>query len=109
MILVKSYSELNLHPKLITIVEAVDIEFGPGLLTSIYRRGDKGCHGTMPVRAVDRRCRNYSAGQVIEKWINDRWHYDLTRPEKQCCIFHDIGKGLHLHFQVHDNTCLVQR
>ena len=90
MILVKSYDELVLHRKLKYILEAVDEEFGPGLITDLHRPGDPSVHGTIPIRGADRRCRNYSAGKLIEKWVNDRWRYDFSRPEKVCCIFHDV-------------------
>jgi hypothetical protein len=32
------------------------------------------------------------------------WTYDTERPHKKCCIYHDVGQGKHIHFQVHPNT-----
>lgn len=104
MILVKNYKVLNLDPDLIAILISVDFAFGPGLCTSAYRPGDKGVHGTQPVRGYDRRMREASVGEAIVDYVNAQWIYDHERPWKLCCIYHDTGKGPHLHFQVHANT-----
>ena len=73
-------------------------------ITSFYRIGDKGVHGTLPLRAIDYRMRSYIVGKCIEKLVNDRWQYDPERPEKQCAIIHGKGLEMHLHTQVHPNT-----
>ena len=102
MKLVKDYSVLNLHPTLIEILEWVDEQFGPGLCTSCYRPGDPKCHGTMPVRAYDRRCRDKGTGDYMAYAINRRWLYDYERPDMRVALCH--GKKTHLHIQVHPNT-----
>jgi hypothetical protein len=104
MVLVKDFVVLNLHPMLVDIIEMVEDEFGPGLYTSVYRAGDAGVHGQMPVRGIDRRCRNAASGLSVANWVAAGWIYDPARPEMVCCIFHDTGQGWHLHFQVHPNT-----
>lgn len=78
----------------------------PGLITDGYREGDKGVHGTSPVRGIDMRSRIYSREilNVVEKHINSKWQYDPKRPHKVCCMIHDVGKGVHIHLQVHPNT-----
>ena len=94
-----------IHPKLRLIILEVNIEFGLQCITSLYRMNDKGIHGNAdPLRALDARCRNEAQGLNIEKWVNDRWIYDPARPQYNVCMFHDTGRGIHLHFQVHDNT-----
>ena len=94
-----------IHPllrEMIANVEGVTgFEF---TITSLYRIGDDGNHGTLPLRAMDLRCRNVVYGRTIEKHVNENWTYDPDRPEMRCCIIHDTGKGLHFHFQVHPNT-----
>ena len=78
--------------------------FGVGVITSLYRVGDKGVHGTLPLRALDERCRHKPTGTMIEDYINSKWTYDPDRPEMRVCMYHDVGKGPHLHYQVHPKT-----
>jgi len=86
------------------IVADVRAEFGMQIITSLYRMDDDGVHGTLPLRGIDLRCKNHDMGKIIEKWTNERWEYDPTRPKMKVCLFHDVGRGLHLHFQSHPNT-----
>ena len=60
-------------------------------ITSLYRIGDTGVHGQMPVRGVDLRCRNRQVGKEIENLINLNWKYDTSRPKKQCAFLHGTG------------------
>jgi len=85
---------------------AIDVEnrFGEKLITSLYRIGDHGVHGTLPLRGLDFRCRTSRHGEEVENYVNKRWIYDSDRPEKKCCMFHTAGQGYHLHLQVHFNT-----
>ena len=78
--------------------------FGTGLLTSLFRIGDSGVHGTLPLRAVDERCRDKAVGDRVAGYINERWVYDPDRPQMQVCAYHDAGGGWHLHYQVHPKT-----
>ena len=73
-------------------------------ITSEYRIGDKGVHGQLPLRGIDYRMKNMEIGKVIEKVINEKWCYDPARPHKKVAVFHDVGKGIHLHVQSHPNT-----
>lgn len=105
MYLVKILDVLNLHPTLAEIVLELDAIAGPGLITSAYRPGDSGVHGQMPVRGIDRRCRNAAIGNAMKEWINRKWEYDPERPHLECCIFHKCEQyGWHLHIQAHENT-----
>jgi hypothetical protein len=92
------------HPHLRVIVLEINIEFGMQAITSLYRIGDNGVHGTLPLRAIDVRCRNDDMGKVIEKWVNARYMYDPARPKMKVAMYHDVGRGKHLHLQVHDHT-----
>ena len=96
------------HPKLIELLvwleEKTSLEFK---VTSDYRPNDDGIHGTMLLRATDLSCKINAIGLVIEEYINMNWQYDPTRPDIECCLFHDIGQGKHLHIQVHDNTVMT--
>lgn len=82
----------------------VENRFGEKTITSLYRIGDQGVHGTLPLRGIDIRCKTERHGREVEKYINNRWEYDKYRPEMKCCIFHNVGRGYHIHLQVHFNT-----
>jgi len=79
----------------------VEERFGEKVVTSLYRIGDKGVHGCLPLRGLDLRERSKESGEEIMKWVNERWVYDPRREEKKCCLGHDVGRGYHLHLQVH--------
>ena len=92
-------------PTLIDILSAVE-SFFPGItITEGYRDGI-GVHSTDPCRAIDLRSRNYTEAQTqtIKNHINNTWIYDPERPEMECCIVHDVGRGKHFHIQTHPNT-----
>jgi len=72
--------------------------------TSSYRPGDKGVHGTSPVRGYDLRMRNLPIGNAITHFINYNWQYDQDRPNLKCAVLHGEGANMHLHLQVHSNT-----
>ena len=100
------YQQLEfIHPTLRELVHSVEIETGfEFTITSLYRIGDSGNHGQLPLRAMDLRCRSPLVGLPIEAWINDTWKYDPDRPEMKCCLMHGAGSNLHFHLQVHPNT-----
>jgi len=104
MIVVKDLRSLGLDDKLVEVVEDLFRGFGEMVITSTLRPGDKGVHGTVPVRGIDLRCRNISFGRLVETFINSRWVYDPRRESLAVCICHDTGRGLHLHLQVHPET-----
>lgn len=85
---------------------ALEVEevFGSQTITSLYRMHDSGVHGQLPLRGIDLRCKIYCFGQEIEEYINEQWEYDYKRPKMHCCLFHDTGRGLHIHLQTHPNT-----
>jgi hypothetical protein len=74
------------------------------VVTSHFRQGDKGVHGTNPCRGLDIRSWVYGDPQSICEMINRAYEYDPKRPDKRCAILHNVGKGEHIHLQVHPNT-----
>ena len=73
-------------------------------ITSLYRIGDKGVHGSLPLRGTDLRCRNMQVGTMVESLINSHWQYDSSRPTMKCAVLHGSGSNLHIHVQVHPKT-----
>jgi hypothetical protein len=106
MIHIKNLEVLNLHRILISVVHWIFREFGfPVIITSAHRPGDHGIHDTMPVRAVDIRCRDKKIGGILSDSVNLNWEYDPERPGKYAvCYPHGSGLNYHLHIQVHPNT-----
>lgn len=103
MFQIKNIDVLNVHP----ILQELALEIyrlGFDTITSAYRPDDKGVHGTMPIRGLDFRCRDSIIGEKLEEYINERWIYDHERPDIKVALYHDVGKGKHLHVQVHPNT-----
>jgi hypothetical protein len=91
--------------KIRVIISWLELETGLEFTaTSLYRIGDNGVHGTLPLRGVDLRIRSYMVGKVFESIINENWQYDPNRPNKNCAKIHGNGSNLHLHLQVHPNT-----
>lgn len=81
-----------------------DISSQEQTITSLYRIGDNGVHGTLPLRGADLRCRDKEKGEVLEERVNFVFSYDPSRPNKRCAFLHGHGSNLHLHLQVHPNT-----
>ncbi|MHA1951890.1 MAG: hypothetical protein ACW987_18745 [Candidatus Thorarchaeota archaeon] len=82
-----------------------------GTITSLYRipvGPPDSVHEVIPLRGIDERCHIIVLGNEIKTELNKRWIYDTTRPTKKVCRFHDVGLGLHLHYQVH-NSRTVRR
>ena len=78
--------------------------YGSLYITSGYREGDSGVHGTIPCRGLDLRSRVYEDPDEVTANINIHWTYDPYRLHKQCALFHDTGLGPHIHLQTHPNT-----
>jgi hypothetical protein len=100
-ILQLEFIDSNLRSIVMMVESKFEVEF---TITSLYRIGDDGVHGTLPLRGIDLRCRDLDFGDMVAKYINDKWIYDPDRPHKNCAWCHDTGRGLHLHFQSHPNT-----
>ncbi len=78
------------------------------VITSLHRIGDKGIHGTLPLRAVDIRAVSPEIAEIIVDYINGLFVYDPARPNMQCAIYHDSGQGRHIHLQAHPSTTYRQ-
>jgi len=91
---------LYVMAKITTVAEANPV------ITSAYRVGDSGVHGHM--RGIDFRTWYLDQTFIDELCddVNNTWVYDPERPEKEVLIYHDVGRGPHLHLQVHPNTTL---
>jgi hypothetical protein len=76
------------------------------VFTSTYRPGDKGVHGTVPLRAVDIRVWNLKKNdpEDLVTNLNNIYIYDPERPGMSVAVLHDVGSGPHIHIQVHPNT-----
>ena len=96
-----------LHEHQRAVLNWIDARYGfCFVITSLYRIGDTGVHGTMPCRGTDIRCHSDAIGQVMKNDINAHWKYDPQRSEKKVARCHgpEIGSALHLHIQTHPNT-----
>lgn len=100
--ILKNLEVLGLVKPLPTIVREVEWEFGLNVITSAFRKHDKGVHGYW--RGLDLRCRNRKQGGLVAKFINGLWRYDHKRPTIKVCIPHGEGSHYHVHLQVHPNT-----
>ena len=75
------------------------------LLTQGYEDRDyPSTHSVDPLRAFDIRSTVFDKPQEIVDYINSIWIYDPDRLVKKVAIFHDVGRGQHIHIQVHENT-----
>ena len=92
------------HPVLIELLDELGAVWDYWRVTSLYREGDAGVHGTMPVRGIDIRCRDQAVGEAIAAQINRSWRYDVRRPSIEVAMAHNAGSGWHLHLQVHERT-----
>ena len=99
-------SFVNWDDNLKDLVKWFDSTFPRKLcITDGYRKGDKGCHGTDPLRAIDQRSWVFQDPHAIAKIINNKWEYDSERPGKRVCYFHKTkGGAYHFHLQTHPNT-----
>ena len=104
MHLIDIYQLEFIDKKLRMILKDIESNFGPQVITSLYRIDDFGVHGTLPLRAIDLRCRNKQFGNFVSDFINSRWFYDLNRPSKKVAVPHGQGSNYHIHLQVHRLT-----
>ncbi len=95
------FIDKNLRTILTETEARTGIEF---TITSLYRIGDNGVHGTLPLRGTDWRMRSQAIGERVEQEINNRWTYDPARLGHKCAVLHGEGYNLHLHIQTHPQT-----
>ena len=115
MITIKSWKTLKgmlivaFHPKMIALAEWLTVRLSGIVFTSAYRPKkihdkDSGIAATIPCRHLDIRSYIYLKPQMVVDDINKNWIYDPKRPHLKCAKYHDVGKGVHIHLQVHDRT-----
>lgn len=94
-------------PRLFDVVSHLLACSGRMVITSGYRKGDRGVHGTIPCRGLDVRSRIYAdRAEAIAAAINRKFVYDPQRPHLKVAVLHGKGKNRHLHLQVHPATTL---
>lgn len=93
------------HPRLIEVLLWICDRYPVVVLTGMFEERDyPSVHSTIPVRACDIRSWVYKHPEKVEADINAHWEYDPERPEMKVAIFHDTGRGPHIHIQAHDRT-----
>ena len=99
-LLLKTYD-----PMLVEIIASIEGQF-PGICITEGWRYGVGVHSIEPCRGIDLRSRDYSKRtlEALVNYINDNWIYDSERLDMKCVLVHDVGRGIHLHIQVHPNT-----
>lgn len=100
----KSLLIVPYHPTLIELGLWVSHRESSFCITSGFREGDIGIHGTVPCRAIDIRSSNFESPEDVCKDINSHWLYDPKRPNMVCALYHNVGQGWHIHLQVHART-----
>jgi len=96
--------EKPMHPKLkemlVWFMGKRDILFTCG-----YEKRDyDSVHDVDPLQGVDIRSWIYKDPKKVEDEINNAWVYDPDRPNKKVAIYHNSGRGKHIHLQACDNT-----
>jgi len=98
------------HHKLIALYLWMLGQFGNEkiIITCAWeKRKGKSPHNVDPLRAIDIRSWIFGDAKKIEYFINKSWLYDPDRPWLTCAVYHDTGRGPHIHLQVHDNTVFL--
>lgn len=94
-----------LHPMLRDLISWMSTRVPKITITCAYeKRPCPSVHNTVPLRGIDIRSTIYSCPKDICADINKHWIYDPERPEYKVANYHDAGRGIHIHLQVHDNT-----
>ena len=94
------------HPILINMLEWLLNRYPDKILiTCAYEDRDyPSTHSVEPLRAFDLRSWMFEDPEALAEEINRHWIYDYDRMEKKVALYHDSGRGPHLHIQVHENT-----
>lgn len=100
----RNFASVSLYKTLQELLLWFRKTFGEPMITSAFRNNNTGVHGTIPLRAIDIRSYIYTSPENVVETINKFWSYDSNRPNFQCAILHNTGKGMHIHLQVHPNT-----
>jgi len=97
------------HPRLMELVGWFCGHYPDTIITCGYEMRDyPSVHSVIPLRGLDVRSRGYADPGDVADQVNKQWIYDPARPERLCAIYHDTGRGKHIHLQVHDRTQKVR-
>jgi hypothetical protein len=97
------------HPTLIKLLAWFSIRYSQTVITCGWeKRGRPSTHDCIPYRAVDVRSTVFEHPEDVEADINQHWIYDPERHDMRCAVYHDIGRGAHIHLQVHELTKRVE-
>ena len=99
-LVLKNLMAVEYDEQLINLALWVSHRLDKFCITSAYRLNDPGVHGTIPCRGLDIRSFLYKDPDDICRDINEHWIYDASRPSIKCALYHDVGKGPHIHLQV---------
>lgn len=93
------------HPKLIELLCWFVVRYSETVFTCGYEKRDyPSVHSCLPFRGMDVRSRIYDDPQAVVDDVNAHWQYDTDRPWYPCAVYHNVGRGAHIHLQVHDQT-----
>lgn len=93
-----------IHPTLRRVMDDIEKRYGEKTITSLYRIGDDGVHGTLPLRGCDLRARKTVEALRIVEWVNQYWIYDPDRPHLTVAMAHGKESNFHIHLQVNNAT-----
>lgn len=93
------------HPRLIDLLKWFVVRYSETVITCAYEaRSRPSPHDSIPYRAVDVRSTVFKFPEDVVADVNLHWIYDAERPNFKCALYHDTGRGVHIHLQVHDAT-----
>ncbi len=93
------------HPKLIELLLWIRVRYQKIVVTQGYEKRDyPSVHSVKPLRGLDIRSWVFVNPQEVVDEINKDWMYDSSRPGKVVATYHNVGRGKHIHLQVHKNT-----
>ena len=97
------------HPILISLFKWILVRYSKNtvLITQAYeKRNYPSVHSMSPLRGLDLRSWAFKdpPPEEVEKDINEHWMYDPQRKDMKVCLYHDTGRGIHFHLQVHPRT-----
>ena len=97
--------KVPVDPKLISMTVWIENQFPGVVITCGYeKRKYPSVHSTDPLRGLDIRSWTLPDPEAVCEKINQAWIYDPDRPGKKCAIYHDIGRGAHIHLQTHPKS-----
>jgi len=111
MITIKDTEVLNsilthrAHPKMVELIVWFTVRYSQTVFTCAFEARDyPSVHDEDPYRGMDVRSWVFDDPQAVVDDINNHFQYDPERPEIKTAIYHDVGRGRHIHLQVHDRT-----